>query len=288
MKQRVITGVIFAALFTAFFLPAFWFPITAVIMSVVVGSFVVYELIKALKNGKYEPSTALIVCGCAISLLVLAASYCLRVSAENALAVYVMIIGMFTLACGILIPVARTNDSKALENGIATGGTVFYVTFPLFCLDAAMLLLPEGCNGWYYMLIGLVAPWISDVFAYLVGVTMGKHKIVPHISPKKTWEGCIGGAFFCAVGEAFIGFDTDVVDGDAGTEVDGIGAYHVSVASGIAKSVNVGVDAVGAGQMMHAMADFFSEERVIRGTVHSLKLSGRQQFVIKIDLLDVF
>lgn len=200
MKQRTITGIIFAALFTAFFLPAFWFPITAVIMSVVVGSFVVYELIKALKNGKYEPSTALIVCGCAISLLVLAASYCLRVSAENALAVYVMIIGMFTLACGILIPVARTNDSKALENGIATGGTVFYVTFPLFCLDAAMLLLPEGRNGWYYMLIGLVAPWISDVFAYLVGVTMGKHKIVPHISPKKTWEGCIGGAFFCAVG----------------------------------------------------------------------------------------
>ena len=200
MKQRTITGIIFAALFTAFFLPAFWFPITAVIMSVVVGSFVVYELIKALKNGKYDPSTSLIVTGCAISVLVLAGSYFLKVSAENALAVYVMVIGMFTLACGILIPVARTNDSKALENGIATGGTIFYVTFPLFCLDAAMLLLPEGCNGWYYMLIGLVAPWISDVFAYLVGVTMGKHKIVPHISPKKTWEGCIGGAFFCAVG----------------------------------------------------------------------------------------
>ena len=200
MKQRTITGIIFAALFTAFFLPAFWFPITAVIMSVVVGSFVVYELIKALKNGKYDPSTSLIVTGCAISVLVLAGSYFLKVSAENALAVYVMVIGMFTLACGILIPVARTNDSMALENGIATGGTIFYVTFPLFCLDAAMLLLPEGCNGWYYMLIGLVAPWISDVFAYLVGVTMGKHKIVPHISPKKTWEGCIGGAFFCAVG----------------------------------------------------------------------------------------
>jgi phosphatidate cytidylyltransferase len=50
------------------------------------------------------------------------------------------------------------------------------------------------------MLVGLVAPWISDVFAYLVGVTIGKHKIVPHISPKKTWEGCIGGALFCALG----------------------------------------------------------------------------------------
>ena len=84
-------------------------------------------------------------------------------------------------------------------------------------------------------------------------------------------EGVCGGVdigqeshvFFCAVGEAFVRFDTDVVDGDARTEVDGIGAYHVGIATGIAESVNVGVDAVGAGQMMHAMADFFSEERVI-------------------------
>ena len=200
MKQRTITGVIFALLFTAFFLPAYWFPITAVLMSLVVGSFVIYELIKALKHGGYDPSTALIVSGCALSVLVLTGGYFLSLSAESCLALYSMVIGMFSVACGILIPVARKNDAKALENGIATGGTIFYVTFPLFCLDCAMLFLPEGCNGWYYMLIGLVAPWVSDVFAYLTGVAFGKHKIVPHISPKKSWEGCIGGAFFCAVG----------------------------------------------------------------------------------------
>ena len=78
--------------------------------------------------------------------------------------------------------------------------------------------------------------------------------------------------FFCAVGKAFIGFDTDVVDGDAGAEVDGVGSYHVSIATGIAESVNVGVDAVCTGQVMHAVADFFSKERVFRGTVHRLKL----------------
>lgn len=199
MKQRVITGIIFALLFTAFFLPAYWFPITAVIMSVVVGAFVVYELIKALKHGGYKPSDSLIIIGCVLAVLVLTGSFFLSLTAESALALYVMVIGMFTLASGILIPVSRKDDTKALENGIATGATVFYVTFPLFCLDACMMLHPDGTNGWYYMLIGLVAPWVSDVFAYLVGVTIGKHKIVPHISPKKSWEGCIGGAFFCAV-----------------------------------------------------------------------------------------
>jgi phosphatidate cytidylyltransferase len=200
MKQRMITGAIFAVLFTAFFLPAYWFPITAVLMSVIVGAFVIYELIKALKHGGYDPSTSLIVSGCALSVLVLTGGYFLKLSAESCLALYAMVIGMFSVTCGILIPVARKNDTKALENGIATGGTIFYVTFPLFCLDCAMLFLPEGCNGWYYMLIGLVAPWVSDIFAYLTGVAFGKHKIVPHISPKKSWEGCIGGAFFCGVG----------------------------------------------------------------------------------------
>lgn len=49
------------------------------------------------------------------------------------------------------------------------------------------------------MVIGLFAPWATDTFAYFTGVTLGKHKIVPHISPKKTWEGCIGGTVFCSV-----------------------------------------------------------------------------------------
>jgi CDP-diglyceride synthetase len=53
-------------------------------------------------------------------------------------------------------------------------------------------------KGWFYMVPALFAAWVSDTCAYFVGVTLGKHKIVPHLSPKKTWEGCIGGALGCA------------------------------------------------------------------------------------------
>ena len=38
--------------------------------------------------------------------------------------------------------------------------------------------------------------WTSDSFAYLTGVTIGKHKLFERISPKKTWEGTIGGFAF--------------------------------------------------------------------------------------------
>lgn len=45
--------------------------------------------------------------------------------------------------------------------------------------------------------------WLSDTGAYLVGSTVGKHKMAPVVSPKKTWEGFAGGLLF-AVGTALV------------------------------------------------------------------------------------
>ncbi len=36
--------------------------------------------------------------------------------------------------------------------------------------------------------------WVFDTCAYIFGINFGKHKIIPNISPKKSWEGFIGGA----------------------------------------------------------------------------------------------
>lgn len=44
-----------------------------------------------------------------------------------------------------------------------------------------------------YLLIGVC---FNDIFAYFTGVLFGKHKMCPNISPKKTWEGFIGGVIF--------------------------------------------------------------------------------------------
>lgn len=45
--------------------------------------------------------------------------------------------------------------------------------------------------------------WLSDTGAYLVGSAVGRHKMAPVISPKKTWEGFAGGILF-AVGTALV------------------------------------------------------------------------------------
>jgi len=43
-----------------------------------------------------------------------------------------------------------------------------------------------------FIIFGLI--WTYDTFAYLFGITVGKHLLAPHLSPKKTWEGFWGGA----------------------------------------------------------------------------------------------
>jgi len=48
--------------------------------------------------------------------------------------------------------------------------------------------------------------WISDTMAYLVGCKFGKHKIFERVSPKKSWEGAIGGFVFTVTAAAFGGY----------------------------------------------------------------------------------
>ena len=41
--------------------------------------------------------------------------------------------------------------------------------------------------------------WVNDTFAYLSGSLFGKHKLFPRISPKKSWEGAIGGGLMTII-----------------------------------------------------------------------------------------
>lgn len=57
--------------------------------------------------------------------------------------------------------------------------------------------------GIFYVILALLIPWISDAGAYFVGSAIGRHKMAPKISPKKSWEGFFGG-LITAIATAFI------------------------------------------------------------------------------------
>lgn len=195
MRQRVITGIAFVVGVALFVLPSIRFPIFMLLFSIIVGSFCFYEMTKALRTGEMKPMISLMALGSVAAVDILIIAYWRGLELTTALASYLLVVVMIAFA-SIVIPSVVRPDGNHLLDGLVTAATILYITFPLFCLCAVAMLAE---NGWYYMVPALFAAWISDTMAYFSGVTLGKHKIVPHISPKKTWEGCIGGALGCAL-----------------------------------------------------------------------------------------
>ncbi len=60
-------------------------------------------------------------------------------------------------------------------------------------LLTALVRLHAEENGRFYILIPFVIAFMSDTGAYFVGLAIGKHKLAPVVSPKKTVEGLFGG-----------------------------------------------------------------------------------------------
>ena len=58
---------------------------------------------------------------------------------------------------------------------------------------AALAIIRYIENGEFVFVLPYICSWASDVFALIVGSLIGKHKLIPEISPKKTVEGAIGG-----------------------------------------------------------------------------------------------
>ncbi len=97
---------------------------------------------------------------------------------------------LFVLGIAILILWTRRPLVEALPAAGISSSALLLVAFPL---SFAVRLHGFADNGPRLLLFALVITWAGDSLAYFVGRGMGKHLLAPHISPKKTWEGSIGG-----------------------------------------------------------------------------------------------
>lgn len=77
---------------------------------------------------------------------------------------------------------------------------LIYISIPFALLNLIFARSDFFTGNFPWILTGLfVVIWVNDTFAYLIGILMGKHKLFERISPKKTWEGTLGGLFFSLI-----------------------------------------------------------------------------------------
>ncbi len=100
----------------------------------------------------------------------------------------------------ILIGALYSRGPEVTRNAAVSCLGLLYIALPLSAVN--LLAFPES-NGFAFthrVILGIfILVWINDTGAYLVGISLGKHRLFGRISPKKSWEGAIGGALLTLV-----------------------------------------------------------------------------------------
>ena len=111
-----------------------------------------------------------------------------------------MFVVMIAMLMVLFVELFRQRETP-IQNVGATILPALQVALPIALL-ALLPALGEGYNAWRVVAFFSII-WANDVFAFLVGITLGRHRLCERISPKKSWEGFIGG-IVAAMGVALL------------------------------------------------------------------------------------
>ncbi len=98
-----------------------------------------------------------------------------------------------TLLAVLLFAIVIFDDKRTVKFACLTFTLAVILGMTVRTVDT--LYYGERVLGWKAMLYVLLATFVTDTGAYFFGVFFGKHKMIPRISPNKTWEGAVGGYF---------------------------------------------------------------------------------------------
>lgn len=152
----------------------------------------VWEFIHMFRLGGYQPANV------ALYLAIfsfMAATYYFQQP------VPIILIVLFTLAITAhhLFVYEKGRDLAVMDFVISLAGVLYLGVLGSFFV--AIRGLPGG--AWWLFMV-LTSVWWADTGAYAWGSLLGKHKLAPRLSPKKTWEGYIGGFITTMLGAPFL------------------------------------------------------------------------------------
>lgn len=194
LAVRTLSGLVLVAVMLA---AVVWSPISFGILLAVllVGGILEFYALAAAKGARPQRILGTVVglaLFCALYLLAVPEAFAIRLHAWLA-AVGVLL--LLTVPAMLICELYRKNPDPAASVGTTLLG-ICYVAVPLVCFGwLGSPLLTDAAAGWYpwIAVTYLCIIWANDVFAYLVGMALGRHPLFERLSPKKSWEGFFGG-----------------------------------------------------------------------------------------------
>ncbi len=117
-------------------------------------------------------------------------------------------VAMIAFLCAVLyllyvfVLVVTSHGNLSYADALVAFTMALYV---LTALNAIIYIHDFTEMGRHLYLLVFIGAWVTDTFAYFCGVLLGKHKLIPDVSPKKTVEGSLGGILFCILGFVVFG-----------------------------------------------------------------------------------
>ncbi|MBQ7352928.1 MAG: phosphatidate cytidylyltransferase [Clostridia bacterium] len=198
MKTRIITAIFAIALFVpvCVFSEYIIFPISISLICAV-GIFEISKCVGLHKN------LILTIPMYLIALILPFIRYPWFVSSDKSFALIGLCVAFFMLIYSLTYTMFCKNKLKVSD--VMSLYALFIYVVGCFSSIVMVRYSNDGIGVYIYLLIFLGA-WVSDTFAYFTGRLIGKHKLIPEISPKKTVEGAIGGVLFTLVTFIVYGF----------------------------------------------------------------------------------
>jgi phosphatidate cytidylyltransferase len=116
--------------------------------------------------------------------------YCFSLPPFTKLLTPLWVFFLFVLGLTVITLWGKRALVETLPAAGISSSALLLVAFPL---SYAVPLHGLGANGPKFLLFACGITWAADTVAYFVGRGIGKHLLAPHLSPKKTWEGSVGG-----------------------------------------------------------------------------------------------
>ncbi|MCR5846521.1 MAG: phosphatidate cytidylyltransferase [Lachnospiraceae bacterium] len=109
----------------------------------------------------------------------------------------IFMIGVVGILCAYIFSYPKFHINQV-------AGGIFGLIYTSFMMSF-IYYTREMPNGKFFVWLIFITSWVSDTCAYFVGSAIGKHKMTPNLSPKKSWEGAVGGILGSGIASTIFG-----------------------------------------------------------------------------------